>query len=144
MRFRAVQAESLRVGGCLALSVFFCASTQADTVILKNNKELKGLVVERHADRILLSTVKGEIPILLAGIKKIQYDDPALSYLSVGRQYEEKNKLGEALAYYEKAAEMNPGIEEVQKRIQSVKNRFWTQSSAKPMNEISERQAVYD
>lgn len=129
---------------CFALSFFICSAAFADTVTLKNGKELKGLVVERHTDRIFFSTVKGEIPILLSGIKRIDYDDPAESLLSAGKQYEEKNRLGEALSYYEKAAELNPGLSEARQRAQSVRNRFWTQSSAKPLDEISKRQAVYD
>ena len=50
-------------------SFFLCPVVFADTVTLKNGKDLKGLVVEKHADRIILSTEKKEIPILLKGIK---------------------------------------------------------------------------
>ncbi len=92
----------------------------ADTILLKNEKEIKGLVVERYADRIILSTEKGEIPILLSGIKKIDYDDAEQNFMQVGRAYEAENKYGEALAYYEKALEANPNFEEAKKAAASA------------------------
>lgn len=131
--------------GLVALFLLSAAPAAfADTITLKTGKELKGLVVERHADRILFSTVKGEIPILLSGIKKIDYDDPAQNALGAGKEYEEKNRLGEALSYYERAVELNPALDEARRRAQSVRNRFWTQSTAKPLDEIAKRQALYD
>ena len=87
-------------------SLFFCPPLLADTIVLKNNKNLKGLVVESHADRIILSTENGEVPILLKGIKNIQYDSPEQSFMQMGQVYQSEGKYGEALAFYEKAVEL--------------------------------------
>ena len=131
-------------GGCLLSSLFLCSLLWADTVTLKNGKDLKGLVVERHADRVVLSTEKGEVPIFLKGIKNIKYDDPEQSFMKIGKAYEAEGKLGEALAFYEKAAEVNPDLEEARKAAIGVRNRFWALSTEGPRNEIEKQQVIYD
>lgn len=126
------------------LSLSLCRESFADTITLKNGKDLKGLVVEKHADRIILSTERKEIPILLKGIKNIQYDDPERSLLEVGKVYEQSGELAVALAYYEKALTINPGFEEARAGSQGVRNRFWAVSTQGPKNEIEKQQLLYD
>ena len=132
------------IGGIFLPSFFLCTVLFADTIVLKNGKNLKGLVVEKHADRIVLSTEKGEIPILLNGVKNIQYDAPEQNFFEAGKSYEAENKLGQALAYYEKALEANPNFEEAKVASLAVRNRFWATSAEGPRNEIEKQQAVYD
>ena len=130
--------------GGLSSSLFLLPAAFADTLLLKNGKELKGLVVENHADRVIFSTEKGEIPILLSGIKKIQYDEPEQNFMQIGRAYEAENKYGEALAYYEKAAEVNPNFEEAKKAAAAMKSRFWAATTEGPQSEMDKQQAIYD
>lgn len=125
-------------------SFFIGKNADADTILLKNRKEIKGLVVETHADRIILSTEKGEIPILLTGIRDIKYDAPEQNFFKAGKSYEAEHKLGQALAYYEKALEVNPNFEEAKMAALGVRNRFWATSVEGPRNEIEKQQAVYD
>ena len=132
------------LGGFLSASFFICSELRADTIILKNNKEVKGLVVEKHSDRIILSTEKAEIPILLSGIKDIQYDAPEQNFFKAGKSYEAENKLGQALAYYEKALEVNPDFEEAKMAVLAVRNRFWASAAEGPRGEVEKQQAVYD
>lgn len=105
---------------------------------------MKGLVVEQHADRIILSMEKGEVPILLSRILEIQYGDLAQNLMQVGRAYESQGKLGEALAYYEKAMEINPELEEAAKAAMGVRNRFWSAASEGPRDEMEKKQLLYD
>ncbi len=123
----------------------FCLSAAlADTITLKNGKDLKGLVVEQHADRIILSTADGEVPLLLKGIKNIQYDSPEQNFMKIAKRYESEGKLGEALAYYEKVLEVNPDFEEAKTAAIGVRNRFWAQATEGPRNEVEKQQAIYD
>lgn len=126
------------------LALFTCATTQADTVLLKNKKELKGFVVEDHQDRIILSTEKGELPILKHGIANIIYDDPERNLFQIGKAYEAENKMGFALAYYEKALEVNPNFREAREAAAGAKNRFWALNAEVPKNEIEKKQLLYD
>jgi C-terminal processing protease CtpA/Prc len=112
--------------------------------VLKNGKELKGLIVEQHEDRVILSTEKGEMPVPKRGIKKIDFDEPEQNFMQIGLQYEEKKRWGEALAYYEKALEVNPDLEDARKASVRVRNQFWTNSAVGPVEEIERRQTLYD
>ena len=111
---------------------------------MKNGKELKGVVVEKHADRIILSTGKGEIPLLLTGIKSIKYDDPEQSFLQTASAYEKAGDMGEALAYYEKALEINPNLEEARKAIPGLRNRLLAVSTEGPRDEVEKQQVIQD
>ncbi len=131
-------------GGFLFSSSAILTPVFADTIQLKNNKEIKGLVVENHADRIILSTEKGEIPILLSGIKSIQYDEPEQNFMQIGRAYEAERKYGEALAYYQKALDLNPEFDEAKKAASAMKSRFWAASTEGPQSEMDKQQQIYD
>ena len=132
------------LGGCLLPSLFLCPETLADNVFLKNGKEVKGLVVEKHSDRVILSTAEGEIPILLKGIEKIEYDDPEQSFVDMAVAYEKAGKFGEALAYYEKALEINPELQEAKKAVAGVRNRFLAITTEGPRDEVEKQQMLHD
>ncbi len=125
-------------------SLLFCCGLHADTILLKEGKDLKGLVVEEHEDRIILSTENGEVPVLRKDIQKVDYDSPAQNFMQVGRGYEEKQRLSEALGYYEKALELNPDLEEARKAAVRVRNQFWAKTAVGPVNEIEKRQSLYE
>ena len=130
----------------LLLVLFICSTASADTITLKNGKQIKGLVVEQHKDRILLSTAteKHEIPILLKGIKDIQYDTPEQNFMQIGKSFEQAGRLGEALAYYQKALEANPGFTDAARAAVGVRNRFWAMATEGPKGEIEKKQLLYD
>ena len=133
----------LWAGGCLLPSLFFCQWSSADTMFLRNGDQMKGLIVEQHADRVVLSTENGEVPVLLARVKNIEYDEPERNFLEVGRNYETAGKWGEALAYYEKAIEFNPKFDEAKKASAGVKNRFWSVTEKAVRSEIDKMQMIY-
>ncbi len=125
-------------------SLLICSPLYADTVLLKDGQELKGLVVEKHEDRIILNTEKGETPGLKESIQNISYDAPEENFLQIGEAHEAAERWGEALAYYEKALEANPNFEDAKKASARVRNRSWSQAASGPKNEIEKRQALYD
>lgn len=135
----------LLVGGCLLPSLFLWAPAGfSDTILLKDGKELKGLVIEKHFDRVILSTESGEKHVLLAEIEKIGYDDPEQNFMEAGKSFEESGKLEEALAYYEKAAELNPDFEEAKAAAVGVRSRLWAKVTEGPRGEMERQQVLYD
>lgn len=133
-------------GSCLvfSLALFFPASAYADTLIKKNGDETKGLIVERHADRVILSTADGEVSVMLADIRDIRYDAPEQNFMSIGQKYEADGKYGEALAFYEKAVDINPDFEGAAQAAAGVRSRFWAASIEGPRDEMQRQQALYD
>ncbi len=132
------------VRGCLLPSLFFSEHSQADTILLKNGKSMKGLVVEKHADRVILSTENGEVPVLSSDTENIEYNDPEQNFLENGKSFEEAGKLDEALAYYEKALQINPNLEEAQAAAMGIRNRFWAKTTEGPRGEVDKHQILYD
>ncbi len=133
------------MGGCLLPSFFLLVSgASADTLSIKNGKELKGLVVEKHFDRVILSTEAGEVHVLLAEIDHIQYDDPEQNFMEAGKSFEVNGKLVEALAYYEKAADLNPDFEEAKSAAVGVRSRLWAKVTEGPRGEMEKQQLLYD
>lgn len=135
---------AMTIGGCLVPSFFIGFNLFADTVTLKNGKDVKGLVVEKHIDRIILSTERGEIPVLLSGIREIRYDDAEQNFFAIGKAYEAEQKYGEALAFYQKAMEINPAYDQARQAAAAVQNRFWAASIRGPAGEVEKKQALYD
>ena len=124
--------------------LFYCPQLYADTVQLKDGQQLKGLIVEKHEDRIILNTEKGETPVLKSTIQEILYDDAEQNFLQMGEAYEAAQRWGEALDYYGKALEINPDFSEARQAQARVRNRFWSKAAAGPKSEIERRQMLYD
>ncbi len=133
-----------RLIGYLLPLLFISSPLLADTIQMKNGETMKGLVVEEHDDRIILSTENGEIPVLRTTIKEVEYDDPAQNFMQAGRAYEDKKRWGEALAYYDKALQVNPELEDARKASVRMRNMFWSQSATGPVEEIERRQTLYE
>ena len=106
--------------------------------------EKKGLVVEQHEDRVILNTEQGEIPVMREQIKDIFYDDQEQTFLQIGESHEAAQRWGEALAFYEKALQVNPDFEDAKKAAIRVRNQFWSKAIAGPSNEVEQKQALYD
>ena len=49
----------------------------SDTIYTNNDREMKGIVVEDYKDRIVMSTVDGEITVPKTEIKQMFYDNEA-------------------------------------------------------------------
>lgn len=134
----------VRTVGALFFCLFLGSPLHADTVQLKSGQELKGLVVEKHEDRVILSTEKGETPVLKNDIQKILYDDPEQNFLELGEANEQVERWADALAYYQKALQANPDFEDAKKAEVRVRNRLWSKAAAGPKSEIERRQMLYD
>lgn len=126
------------------LSLFLCSPVWADTLIMKNNKEVRGLIVEQHEDRYILSTENGEIPILRKSVKEVQFDSPEQNFMNIATSLEKAGKLDQALAYYNKAIEANPNSTDARNAALGVRNRLTAVSSEGPRNEVEKQQLLLE
>jgi len=86
----------------------FLLSVNADTVYMASGNEIKGLVVEEHKDRIVLSTYEGEKTILKNDIDQIFFDNQDQNYVYLAEQALQDDNLELAKAFYQKAYQINP------------------------------------
>jgi hypothetical protein len=80
----------------------------ADTIQLKDGREVKGIVIEEYKDRIIFSTPDGEAKILKADIKELNFDDEETNLVKLGDQARDNRQYMKAVGYYGSALKLNP------------------------------------
>lgn len=121
-----------RVSTYLIVCFLFLAALPAlsDVVHLKNGGRQIGIVVDKYADRIVLSLPEGEVEILSAQINNIIYDDPENNYMLLASKYEERKNYQKAIRYYNLALEIKPNLREAKDAISRI-NDFLDKKKAR-------------
>ncbi|MCK4947992.1 MAG: PDZ domain-containing protein [Candidatus Aureabacteria bacterium] len=106
----------------LIVCFLFLAALPAfsDVVYLKNGGRQIGIVVDKYADRIVLSLPEGEVEILSDQINNIIYDDPENNYMLLASKYEERKDYQRAIRYYNLALETKPNLREAKDAISRI------------------------
>lgn len=129
----------------LISAALFSNPAAADTLLLTTGEAMKGLVVEEHEDRVILSTGDGERVVFRKNISNIEYDNPEYDFLNLGREMEKQGRWGEALSYYEKALEVNPELTEARQASLGVRSKLWAKALDEgPSSEVDKQQAIED
>ena len=135
----------MRIIGNILIVLFFTTSIlYADTVIMKDKKEIKGLVVDEYVDRITLSTIDGEKDIFREGIEGIEYDTPEQNLMQLGRAYDDKELYDKAAFYYKKAMEINPNYKKARDAYLVSHAKMWRQEERMTAKEIGHQNMVID
>ena len=116
----------------------------ADTIFMKDGKEMKGLVVDEYVDRITLSTVDGERDVLRSSIDRIEYDEPELNFMQLGRAYDAKGWYDKAAFYYKKAMELNPKHKEAREAYLASHAKMWRQEERMTKKELQRQKMTMD
>ncbi len=128
-----------------ALLLATALPSSADTIRIHNSEPLKGLIVEEHEDRVVLSTGDGEKMVFRTDIQEIEYDEPEYSFLNLGRDMERSKKWGEAKSYFDKAYELNPNLVEARQAALAIQSRLWAKAIDEgPREEMSKQQVIED
>jgi len=99
------------------LSVLCPAAASADLIYYRSGETLKGLVIEEHHDRVVISTEQGESTILRKDIQDIFYDDPERNYLFIGDQALEEENFSLAQMFFRRALQIKPEFVEAQNAL---------------------------
>jgi len=89
----------------------------ADTVILKDGRRVKGLILDEMKDRIVFSTVSGEREIRKSDIRSAIYDTETQALLQKGRNQIRRGQYIRAYHTFEKVLEIDPDIGEARERL---------------------------
>src|SRR3989338_1577690 len=89
----------------------------ADTIYTRDNKELKGIVVEDYKDRVIFSTVDGEQTIMKTDVKELYYDTEEQNLVKLAEQARDRDDLTKAFIYYDKAFKLNPSSKQAKDGI---------------------------
>ncbi len=111
------------------LAVFcFCEAAYADMVILKNGKRIKGLILDEYKDRIIFSTVGGEMMIKKPDIRAATYDTEGKELMHIGENQIKKGRYIKAYYAYEKALELDPELAGGHERLRFLKGFLETKT----------------
>jgi hypothetical protein len=100
-------------GFFLVIGVVLPSFCLADTIYLTSGEVAKGLVVEEHNDRIVLSTYKGEVQIPKVSIEQIFFDTEEQNYAYLGDKAFDEGNLDLALDFYQKSYQINHDFEKI-------------------------------
>jgi len=109
----------LIVAGC---SLFPQADCGADAIYLNDGNVLKGLVVEEHHDRVLLSTLDGEKAVPRSDIDEIFFDALEQNYYYLANRFLDEGDFEHAEKFYAKALSVNPDYSEIRKGLLRLKD----------------------
>ncbi len=112
---RQERRSVVRMKKLLLIVLLFTLSSQlstlnlyADTIYTKDGKELKGIVIEDYMDRIVFSTVDGQITVMKSDVNELYFDTEEQNLIKLAEQSKDKGDYIKAFIYYDKAFKMNP------------------------------------
>lgn len=116
----------------------------ADTIVLRDGQELKGVIVEDYHDRVVISTEKAETGVAKANIDRIAYDNPQENLVKLGAFYKDKGDYKSALYYYNAALKISPDMKEAREGATLVENMIMRQKESELQEEVALKQDIED
>jgi len=125
----------------------FCWEAWADVIHRTSGETTKGLVVEEHWDRIVVSTEQGEQTIFRKDVNEIFYSDPERNYLHLGNMAMAEGELWLAETFFRKALAIHPRWVEAEDALGRLKDLFqkkqapgrWSAYGSLPIEEALQR-----
>lgn len=107
-------SDMINKRSCVLFTVFLICGlwtvdcALSDTIYTKDNKELKGIVIEDYKDRVIFSTVDGELTIMKSDVRELYFDTEEQNLIKLAEQARDKDDYIKAFTYYGKAFKLNP------------------------------------
>ena len=138
---RRLKRSWLRVLCVLTMTTGISGAAHADDLFFKEGGSLRGLVVEEHEDRVVMSTEQGEKTVLREEIDEIFYGEPERNELYLGGQALQAGDLGGARKFFQRAARLNPLLVEAQDalgRVADMERKAGQPAPADPLAALRE------
>jgi len=113
---------------------------RADTLYTNDGGEIKGIVVEDYKDRIVMSTVDGEVSVLKSDIKQLYYDSEADNLIKLAEQAQERGDVMKAFAYYDMAYKFDPDSKAAKDGIVFLQGYLFRKEQVKKEDEIKKQE----
>ena len=113
--------------------------SNADTIYTKDDKEIKGIVIEEYKDRVLISTVDGEETIKKPDIKELYFDTEEQNLIKLAEQARDRGDFIKSFVYYDKAFKVNPDSRAAKDGIVFLQGYLFKKDMAKKEEEINRR-----
>ncbi|MFH1790537.1 MAG: nickel pincer cofactor biosynthesis protein LarC [Candidatus Omnitrophota bacterium] len=140
--FMAVYDAAKRAALGILCALFISACASADTVTLKNGREIKGIVVEEYNDRLVMSTAQGEIEIKKDSVRSVKYDLEEQNLVAMGDKYMASHQYDKAFYFYDKAKKINPDYADALEGVNYLNSYLFRQAGARKAMHVQWRQEV--
>ncbi|MBI3322437.1 MAG: hypothetical protein HYZ94_02010 [Candidatus Omnitrophica bacterium] len=110
----------------------------ADDVFFKAGGSLRGLVVEEHADRVVMSTEGGEKTVLRDEIDEVFFSEPERNELYLGERALQAGDLAGAREFFLRAIRLNPRLAEGKDALGRVQDMERKAGQAAPRDPAAE------
>ncbi|MEI6863603.1 MAG: PDZ domain-containing protein [Candidatus Omnitrophota bacterium] len=112
----------------------------SDTIQTNDGKEVRGIIVEDYKDRIVLSTVDGEITTLKSEIQQLYYDSEADNLVKLAEQSRERGDMTKALAYYDMALRADPNSKPAKDGVIFLQGYLFRKEQVKKEDEVKKQE----
>lgn len=102
--------------------VLFVLASNADTLRLRSGGTVKGLILDEYKDRIVISTVNGELVVLKSDIDSAVYDSEEKTLLRKADNLFKKGRYIKAYYAYADIVDLNPGQNEARLRMNYLRH----------------------
>lgn len=125
--------------GLWSIAIVACTAS-ADTIYLKDGKELKGIVVEDYRDRLTFSTADGEISLMKSDIRELYFDSDQDNLLALAKQSVDRKSYERAFAYYNKVLKMDPNSKEAKDGIAFLQGYMYRKNELMKEYDVARRE----
>ena len=115
-------------------------NSYADTIYTNDGKEIRGIIVGDYKDRIVMSTVDGEITSLKSDIKELFYDGEADNLVKLAEQSRERGDMIKAFAYYDMALRADPDSKSAKDGIIFLQGYLFRKEQVKKEDEVKKQE----
>lgn len=112
----------------------------SDTIYTNEGREIRGIVVEEYKDRVVISTVDGEIAALKSDIKELYYDSEADNLNKLAEQSKVRGDMIKAFAYYDMALRTDPNSKPAKNGIIFLQEYLFQKEQVKKEGEIKKQE----
>ncbi|MFA5500211.1 MAG: PDZ domain-containing protein [Candidatus Omnitrophota bacterium] len=131
--------NSLVVLLCLGCLLSAPGRGSCDTIYTKEDKEIKGIIVEEYKDRILMSTAEGEKMIMKGDIKELYFDTEEQNLIKLAEQALDRGDYLKAFVYYDKAFKINPDLKAAKDGIVFLQGYLFKKDMSKKEQDVMRR-----
>lgn len=114
----------------------------SDTIHTNDGQDIRGIVIEDYKDRIVMSTVDGEITALKADIRELYYDSEADNLVRLAEQAKERGDIMRALTYYDMALRADPNSKPAKEGVIFLQGYLFRKEQVKKEKEVKRQEEI--
>ncbi len=123
-------------------SICFTLPLFADTIITNEGKEIKGIVIEDYKDRVVFSTVDGEISIMKSDMREMSFDSDEDNLIKLAELAIDRRDYSRAMTYYNMALKLAPDSSAVKQGVAYLRGSIFRKDEEAKSADIMRQQDI--